>query len=145
MNPFSNKKRSGGHPLSHTGMLEAFDGESPSRIFMKEGKSTIENILKTIIPDKQKADAIASLIYKYTLFGLDDPKGPQMQYLNTLFATWAAVHGRASLLAFQSMVQVVSEQLTSQISGFMQKPSKESTIKTTASPEDSDITKHERR
>ncbi len=112
-NPFKSAK----HPLSPIGMFTPQEFDSPARLFMKQGKGHLENILKSQIENKEVADALADLVSQYAFFGLDAEDGPQMRYINTLVVCWAAVRGRASILALQGATQVMSEHLTAAASG----------------------------
>ena len=107
----------GGHPLQASGMFTPSEGESPSRVFMKEGKSFIENIFKSFIPNRKVATAIAGLAFKYGLFEIDEPQGARMKYLNTTVASWGAVGGRSSFMALQGMTNIISEAITAASSG----------------------------
>ena len=120
MNPFADKKNlRGGHPLSTSGMLTAADGDSPSRLFMKAGKTLEDNIYKSFIPSWEAATALNTLAYKYSIFGLlKDPNSPQSLYLNRMVITWAAVKGRSTDFALMGMTNIVSEKVIAQSSGF---------------------------
>ena len=115
-NPFSTAVKHGKSPLTATNMLTPHEFDSPAKIFMRAGKSFIDNVLKTVIPDKRTADAIASIRAKYKLFGWQDDHRKQVK-LNELMALWSAQKGRASFFALQGMDQVISEKLSAAMSG----------------------------
>jgi len=115
-NPFESAVKQGKSPISAIGATTPHEYDSPAKIFMKAGKTFVDNVLKTVIHSKRQADAIASLWAKYRFFGWQDGHRKQ-EKINELMPLWAAIHGRASFFTLQAHDQVISERLSAAMSG----------------------------